>query len=153
MLFRNWEGRGMDAPTEERRPKQSFIVRLLRQLAAALVILLLTGLIHYQVRPLNSVDTAGGAFILALSCFPGIIIGYAIVAIQRRSGDDDPDVPVAALICALLWFVYLFRGLTLLLGLPGLSNWIEGPVDVLVKGIEWMDPDKLGNWLFGLAGS
>lgn len=141
----------MDPLIEERRPKQSFIVRLLWQMAAALIILLLTDLIHYEIRPLNSVDTVGGALILALSCFPGVVIGHAIIGIQRRLGDDDPDVPVAALICALLWFVYLFRALTLLIGLPGLSNWMEGGVDALVEGIEWLDPDKLGNWLFGLA--
>ena len=136
----------------EHPPKQSLVVKLLWQIAAAVVIVFLTDLIHYHVHSLRSVHTFSGALIVAVSFLPGVIIGYLIVWIQRKSGEEEPDVPVAGVICALLWFVYLFRALTILVGLPALSNWMGGPSDFLINGLEWLDPEKLGNWLLSLVG-
>ena len=92
------------------------------------------GLIHYTLHPLNAVNTAGGALIVAFSYWPGMLIGYVSIWLQRKvDPDEPPDTPAAAAICALLWFIYLFRAFTLLIHLPSLSNWTEIPANWLVR--------------------
>ena len=137
------------APTQKGR--LSTFVKLLGQLVAAVLAFVLADLIHYEIHPLTSINTVGGALVVAFSYLPGVLIGYLVIWIEQKAGEDDPDVPVAAVICGLLWFVYLFRALTLLVGLPGLSNWTQAPAELLVRILEWLDPVKLGQWFSGLV--
>src|SRR6185437_7697969 len=94
---------------------------------------IVTKAIHYHVHPLTEINTVLGALAVAFSFWPGMILGYLVLALKRSRGEKEPDVPAAAGICAMLWFVYLFRALTLLIHLPVLSNWTQAPVGWLVN--------------------
>ncbi len=111
-------------------------MKAILQAVAALAALLVTGAIHYHVHPLTEVNTVLGALAVAFSFWPGMILGYLVLALKRSRGENEPEVPAAAGICAMLWFVYLFRALTLLVHLPGLSNWTQAPVEWLVSVFE-----------------
>ena len=114
-------------------------MKFLIQFVGLFLALSIEGLIHYQVFPITEVNTAMGALMVAFSFWPGMIIGYLSMWVQRTvAGDDNPDPSAAAALCALLWFVYLFRAATLLVGLPGLSNWTQAPVSWIVSLFEWM---------------
>jgi hypothetical protein len=116
------------------KPRSLFI-----QILAGALALLVEGAINYKVYPINQIDTVWGALVVAFSFWPGMLIAYASIGIQRWAGEKEPDVPAAAAICAMLWFIYLFRALTLAIGLPMLSNWTQWPVDVLVNFFESLD--------------
>ncbi len=73
---------------------------------------------------------------MAFSFWPGMILGYLAMSIDRSGGENESTPPAASAICALLWFVYLFRALTLLIGLPILSNWTEVPINLIVRFFE-----------------
>lgn len=112
-------------------------LKLLAQIAGGALALLVEGAIHYQIHPINTVNTAKDAVIVAFSFWPGMIVGYLAVWIQQNlAKDEEADAPAAAALCALMWFVYLFRALTLVLGLPMLSNWTQSPVNWLVRFFE-----------------
>ena len=97
------------------------------------------GLIHYQVYPITEVNTVKGALIVAFSFWPGMILGYFSMWIQKTvAGEEDPDPSAVAALCALLWFVYLFRAATLAVGLPVLSNWTQAPVTWIVNFFEFL---------------
>jgi hypothetical protein len=106
------------------------------QIATGTLAGVVTGAIHYQVHPITEIDTFGHALAVAFSFWPGMLIGYLGIYIERVGGEEEPDVPAAAAICAFLWFAYLFRAITLLIGLPVLSDWTQGPVNWLVKFFE-----------------
>lgn len=110
--------------------------RFYAHVVATAIAILVTGLIHYKVHDLTEIDTFWGAIGVAFSFWPGMILGYLAMAIERIGGKEEPTPPAAAAICALLWFVYLFRALTLLIGLPVLSNWTAVPVSLIVKFFE-----------------
>jgi hypothetical protein len=111
--------------------------RFLAQILGGALALLVEGAIHYEIYPLTSINTARDAVIVAFSFWPGIIVGYLSVWIQKHlAKEEEPDVPVAAALCSVMWFIYLFRALTLAVGLPSLSNWTEAPVHWLVHFFE-----------------
>ena len=111
---------------------------LLAQFIGFFLALTIEGLIHYHVYPITEVNTVKGALIVAFSFWPGMLIGYTSMWIQANvAGEKDPDPSVAAALCALLWFVYLFRAATLLIGLPVLSNWTQAPVGWIVSLFEF----------------
>jgi hypothetical protein len=139
------------SPDRPPRKKPSILARILWQLLAVTVAVAGAGLVQYHVQPLTSVNTVGGALLVAVSFIPGMLVGGAAVWFQKRARIEEPDVPAASAICSLLWFVYLFRAATLLIGLPVLSNWAQKPVEILVKILEFMDPDKLAHWFAGLT--
>jgi len=112
-------------------------LKLLAQIFAGALALLVEGAIHYKIHPINEVSTATGAVIVAFSFWPGMIVGYVAVLIQRHlAKDEETDAPAAAALCGVMWFVYLFRALTLVIGLPVLSNWTQAPVNWLVRFFE-----------------
>jgi|GEM_PF-5120358 hypothetical protein len=111
---------------------------LLAQFIGFFLALTIEGLIHYHVYPITEVNTVKGALIVAFSFWPGMFIGYLSMWIQANvAGEKDPDPSAAAALCALLWFVYLFRAATLLIGLPVLSNWTQAPVGWIVSLFEF----------------
>lgn len=110
----------------------------LAQFIGFFLALTIEGLIHYQVYPITEVNTVKGALIVAFSFWPGMLVGYASMWIQANVvGEEDPDPSAAAALCALLWFVYLFRAATLLIGMPVLSNWTQAPVEWIVGLFEF----------------
>lgn len=112
-------------------------LKFLAQVLGGALALLVEGAIHYEIHPINAVNTVKDALIVAFSFWPGVIVGYLAVWIQRHlAKDEEPDAPAAAALCALMWFVYLFRALTLAVGLPVLSNWTQSPVTWLVRFFE-----------------
>jgi len=112
-------------------------IRFFGQVLAGALAMIIEGLIHYKVHPINEVNTVKDAFIVAFSFWPGMLIGYLVIWIQRHlARDEEPEAPAAAALCAVLWFVYLLRALTLLMGLPVLSNWTQQPVTWIVKFFE-----------------
>ncbi len=111
-------------------------IRFIAQVVAGALAGIVTGAIHYKVHPLTEINTVGSAIAVAFSFWPGMIIGYLAIQIERIGGEDEPSPPAAAAICALLWFVYLFRATTLLIGLPVLSDWTQAPVEWLVRFFE-----------------
>lgn len=111
-------------------------LKLIAQIVTGTLAGIVTGAIHYQVHSITEIDTFGNALAVAFSFWPGMLMGYLGIYIERLGGEEEPDVPAAAAICAFLWFIYLFRAITLLIGLPALSNWTEGPVNWLVKFFE-----------------
>lgn len=107
------------------------------QVVGGALALLVEGAIHYEVHPITAVNTVRGALAVAFSFWPGMLVGYVVVWINTHvAGDEHPDAPAAAALCAVLWFVYLFRAATLLIGLPILSDWTQAPVNWLVKFFE-----------------
>lgn len=113
------------------------LLKFLAQVLGGALALLVEGAIHYQIHPISAVGTAKDALIVAFSFWPGMLVGYLAIWIQRLSAkDEEPDAPVASVLCALMWFVYLFRALTLAVSLPSLSNWTQTPVDWLVRFFE-----------------
>jgi hypothetical protein len=111
--------------------------RFLAQVSGGALALLVEGAIHYEIHPINAVNTATGALIVAFSFWPGMLVGYLSIWIQRHiAKDEEPDTPAAAALCAAMWFVYLFRALTLAVGLPALSNWTQAPVNWMVRFFE-----------------
>src|SRR5258708_20078500 len=107
--------------------------RLLGKVFGGALALLVEGAIHYEIHPINAIDTAKDALIVAFSFWPGMLVGYLAIWIQKHiAKDEEPDAPAAAALCAAMWFVYLFRALTLAVGLPSLSNWTQTPVNWLV---------------------
>jgi hypothetical protein len=112
--------------------------RFLAQVFGGALALLVEGAIHYEIHPINAIDTAKDALIVAFSFWPGMLVGYLSIWIQKHVAKDDaPDAPAAAALCALMWFVYLLRALTLVIGLPSLSNWTQTPVNWLVRFFEF----------------
>ena len=111
--------------------------RVLIHIFGGILATILTGVIHYNVHAITEINTFWSAVAVAFSFWPGMLIGYLVIYLKERGGDDDPAPPVTAVICALFWFVYLFRAATLLIGLPILSNWTQKPVDLLVKFFEF----------------
>ena len=110
----------------------------LAQLAGFVLALTVEGLIHYQIYPITEVNTAKGALIVAFSFWPGMILGYFSMWIQKTiAGEEYPDPSAASALCALLWFVYLFRAAPLALGLPVLSEWTQTPVNWIVNIFEF----------------
>lgn len=110
-------------------------LKWIAQIATGTLAGIVTGAIHYRVHPITEINTFGSAIGVAFSFWPGMLIGYLAIYIER--GEKEPDVPAAAAICAFLWFVYLFRAITLLVGLPILSDWTHAPVNWLVKFFEF----------------
>ena len=111
-------------------------LRLLFQVAALLATAFVLQLIDYKIHPLSDVNTFWGAIAVAFSFLPGILLGYLALSLQRvatREKAENQDPPTPALICSLLWFVYLFRAATLLIHLPALSNWTQAPVEAIVR--------------------
>lgn len=114
-------------------------MRFLAQCIGFFLALLVEGLIHYKVYPITEVNTVRGALIVAFSFWPAMLVGYLSVWLQRKiAGEEEPDPPAAAALCAVLWFVYLFRAITLAVGVPALSNWTESPVRWIVKFFEFL---------------
>lgn len=114
-------------------------MKFIIQTAALTVTFFVVRFISYKIHPLSDVNTFWGAIVVAFSFWPGILLGYLALHIQRiaRPNENEPqEVPVAAAICSMLWFVYLFRALTLLIHLPVLSNWTQVPVELLVRFFE-----------------
>jgi hypothetical protein len=110
---------------------------LTAQIFAGALALLVEGIIHYDVHPITEVNTVKDALLVAFSFWPGIIVGYAAIWIETRLARwREPEPPAAAALCAVLWFVYLFRAATLLIGLPVLSDWTQQPVNWLVRFFE-----------------
>jgi hypothetical protein len=110
------------------------VKRFLIRWALIALALLVEGVISYQFHPLNAVNTPRDALIVAFSYWPGMLIGYLSIWLQRKATpEEDPDTPAAAAICAVLWFVYAFRALTLLIHARWLSNWTEAPANWIVK--------------------
>lgn len=110
----------------------------LAQVAGFFLALTVEGLIHYKIYPITEVNTVMGALIVAFSFWPGMILGYFSMWLQTAfAGEEDPDPSAAAALCAFLWFVYLFRAATLAIGLPGLSDWTQTPVNWIVKFFEF----------------
>lgn len=114
-------------------------MKFFAQFAGIFLALLVEGLIHYKVYPITEVNTVRGALLVAFSFWPGMLLGYLSMWIQRKLADDEnPDPSAAAALCALLWFVYLFRAATLALGVPALSNWTQAPVGWIVRFFEFL---------------
>jgi hypothetical protein len=122
----------MPTVTEGLMKAKSFFIQVLAGILACFV----TGVIHFKVQPITKINTTANAVAVAFSFWPGLIVGHIAIYFGRLIGEDELKLSVASEICALLWFVYLFRAATLLLGLPILSNWTQAPVNLLVKFFE-----------------
>jgi len=93
--------------------------------------------LHYDIHPITDINTSIGALFVAFSFWPGMIVGYFAMWVWKHwAKDEEPEPPAAAALYAVLWFIYLFRALTLFIGLPVLSNLTQVPVDWLVKIFE-----------------
>lgn len=115
------------------------VLRFFGQLTGSVLAFLAERAIHYKIHPFTSVDTVKDALIVAFSFWPGILIAYLSMWIATTlGGEKDVDAPAAGAICSMLWFVYLFRAITLLIHLPGLSNWTEAPAVWIAKSFEWV---------------
>jgi hypothetical protein len=111
--------------------------RFLAQTIGAALVVIVEATIHYKIHPITAVNTPRDAIIVAFSFLPGVFIAYASIWLQQRiTSDDEPEVPAAGALCSVMWFVYVFRALTLAIGLPGLSNWTEAPVNWTVRFFE-----------------
>ena len=110
----------------------TMFMKLASQLSGGALALLVTGAIHYHLHSLTAINTFGHALVVSFSFWPGMFLGYLAMKVVRFSGLNESPPSVASAICAFFWFIYLFRAITLLVKMPQLSNWTEGPVFWLV---------------------